>query len=1395
MKRLLFSIAMSISVMLSWAQYSGSGSGTQSDPYKIFYADQLNQVRNFLNQDGVVFKLMNDIDLSAWLSANNPGQGWEPIGVEGSPFKGVFIGNDKTISGFYINRTSQNVGLFGYTSGATIQNLTIEGNVTGGKATGGFVGHAVGGTFQGLAHIGDTNSSSYWVGGIIGHCESATISNVSVTGNVTGNGDSAGGIVGSTTSSITNASMEGNVSGLCYVGGIAGWSQNTNNANPITNATVVGNITGGHCTGGIVGNSKGNTLSQLTYTGTVSGTYRVGGIVGQAQSVTVSNARASHTVMGTSEAVGGVCGYAIGTSFSQCYSYCNVSGTNYIGGIVGQTYITGENDIIKCLSFGNVSGNNYVGGIIGRCGVLNPNTPASLSLSTNRYRVYYYVGSYLYKDYRDVIETKNYLYSIKNCYAVGSVSGRGYIGGICGEIEGGSNYTTREPQILESHIFKKENGSYYSNSSYYYYYLNGSSSFTAVSSISSLPTFKIYSVKNYSTSLTDNYFNGDLTGGNYVGGVVGSMSGGELMRNYSNARISGTQYVGGIVGKGQGVDFTSENLSSKDYLIIKSNMSVNQSIVATSAVGRIYGSTGSYVTVGANGNASEDNRSLYDTQVVLSGVTQEATDNAQNGVSNGIAYFKLKANYVGHGWDFNDNWTNQETETFPYKPWQAAPPTISSELVSGATSISGQSTDGGSVHLTVEGGSEQTVPCSGTSWTLSNIAALKSGKTVSLYTTTSNKEASYRTLQTVGYPGSGTEDDPWRVYTADDLQGVYKAGYYKQMNDINLTSWINENSSTAGWVPVGFAGTGTIVYDGGGHKVTNLWVNREDLNVGLFSSFNNGIIRNLTVEASSKQVKGTGEGAGILIGRISNSGTIENVVVKGNVSSARAGGVVGLAYNTTMRNVSYEGKVTAISSNLSIGGIIGAAGHCTISNCNSNATLVGGAYATKAGGIAGGTSGGSITDCRASGSISSSARYTYLGGLVGNCENAIERCVSDMSITSTGADAIIGGLIGVSLSSSSINKSYSTGTVSATGANSYVGGLVGQLYANIQNCYSSSDVTGTLYTAGLVAYNYGSVDKCYASGDVESQYYGSGLVGYNDGTGAVVTNSVALGERVVVSDASGWGIRVIGGYKNSAPDPDESNYAWSGMQVSVNGVPKIISDNILDGQSLNNTEIHDRDSYEALYWDFSQVWSMNSETGLPCFLWDNIVVINLTAYLAEDGSGDYYCTYYNEDNDLVVADNLAEAYTATVSGNTVTLTPIEGGVILAGTPVVLRSTQETITLNSAGSDATVTYGQNDLLGTAEPLTVSKSDNIYGMKNGNFYLASGGTIPANRAYLQLNASAGAPSRLDMVIGEATALQRVQDETNAEVWYTISGVRVERPSKAGIYIKNGRKVLVK
>ena len=127
MKRLLTSAALFLCSLLTFAQFSGSGAGTESDPYLILNPIQLNQLRNFLNQEGVYFKLMADIDLTEFLEDENPDQGWQPVGTSSAPFKGILDGNGKTISGLWINRSNTSyVGLFGYCNGATIKNLTIK---------------------------------------------------------------------------------------------------------------------------------------------------------------------------------------------------------------------------------------------------------------------------------------------------------------------------------------------------------------------------------------------------------------------------------------------------------------------------------------------------------------------------------------------------------------------------------------------------------------------------------------------------------------------------------------------------------------------------------------------------------------------------------------------------------------------------------------------------------------------------------------------------------------------------------------------------------------------------------------------------------------------------------------------------------------------------------------------------------------------------------------------------------------------------------------------------------------------------------------------------------------------------------------------------------------------
>lgn len=114
MKRLLTLAAMFLCCMAtSFAQFSGSGSGTENDPYLILNPIHLNQLRNFLNKEGVYFKMMADINLTEYLEDESPSMGWNPVGTSSAPFKGVLDGNGKTISGLRINRSNaDNIALF-----------------------------------------------------------------------------------------------------------------------------------------------------------------------------------------------------------------------------------------------------------------------------------------------------------------------------------------------------------------------------------------------------------------------------------------------------------------------------------------------------------------------------------------------------------------------------------------------------------------------------------------------------------------------------------------------------------------------------------------------------------------------------------------------------------------------------------------------------------------------------------------------------------------------------------------------------------------------------------------------------------------------------------------------------------------------------------------------------------------------------------------------------------------------------------------------------------------------------------------------------------------------------------------------------------------------------------
>lgn len=994
MKRLLLIWALFLcSVLTTFAQYSGSGSGTASDPYLIFYADQLNQVRNFLNRDGVYFKLMSDIDLTDWIEQNNPSNGWQPIGVSSSAFKGIFDGNNHTISGLTINRPStENVGFFGYIDAATIKNLTVKGNVEGGTHVGGICGAAGSVTFS---------NCNFTQGGSFG---------------IKSHGNNSGGIAG-------------------YVTGQLIVSQCS------CNATILGN---GDNTGGLIGYAN--------------------------DAVTMSNNQVRGNIKGTGLYTGGIIGYILiyeQISLQKCIATGTVQGNDNVGGVVGGYQRSGykktSDEINKCSFVGKLKGANNVGGILG------------YSFFMNTWHPHYDEPSC----------------SFTNSYAIVDIDATGdHIGGLIGKDEG-----------------------YYDRWSV----SNRYGDFTYVS------------ICHY--EISNSYSSGSISGKNYVGGLVGYKNRGSITKCFSNTSIYGTSHVGGIVGYGEG--------ASDNSLTLKSNLSICNVVNASeSNAGRVYGSVGSNVTIGANGSADE-NGALTTCKVSIAGVVQDISDNEQSGASQGASTLKYRANYVAKGWDFNNDWDIQETETYPYKPWQAAPPKIESDLVSQETTISGKSINGGKVYLQIGDNYRDSVECSGNHFSF-DVPALQSGDLVRLYAVVDTMGQSLYTDAYVSYPGSGTETDPYRVYTAADLQGVYKKGYYKLMNDVDLTEWINENSPKDGWPAIGKNGLTAVYFDGGGHTVSGLWCNTAADYNGLFSNFPDGYIKNLNVKvAEGKEVKG-GDCTGIVIGHFAN-GIIDNVTASGTVNgSKRCGGIVGVADNLKISSSKFDGILTSDSTNAILGGIVGE------------------------------IQGGEITKSQASSTITAKGESTIAGALVGK-------------------------------NNASVSSSFTSGAVTLTGKNSYGGGLIGQNIdsASVENCYSTADATSTLYAAGLVAYNYGKVSNSYSKGNVNSEFYGAGAVGYNDGAKATVNNLVAGNPQVNVTDKSGWSIRVLGGFKNGAAQPGENNYALSTMILSVNGVPKKVTDNILDGYAKTEDELKSKATYEKLSWSFSRVWKIEEGKAWP----------------------------------------------------------------------------------------------------------------------------------------------------------------------------------------------------
>ena len=205
--------------------------------------------------------LTADIDLKNYCHAAEDGKellSWLPIGNFYDRWKGNMDGQGHTISHLYIKTAQNYVGLFGYTDGATIQNIIFDNvkveNVT--LYTGILAGYACGDSPSHIKGIKTTNNCT-----VIGQ-------------------DGTGGIVGGAIINLENCENHSSVKGTSNVGGIAGFSQERN----IKRCTNYGTVENGDdlLIGGIIGYAFETSIEDCANYGKITSTgWYAGGIVGK----------------------------------------------------------------------------------------------------------------------------------------------------------------------------------------------------------------------------------------------------------------------------------------------------------------------------------------------------------------------------------------------------------------------------------------------------------------------------------------------------------------------------------------------------------------------------------------------------------------------------------------------------------------------------------------------------------------------------------------------------------------------------------------------------------------------------------------------------------------------------------------------------------------------------------------------------------------------------------------------------------------------------------------------------------------------------------------------------------------------------------------------------------
>jgi len=818
-------------------------------------------------------------------------------------------------------------------------------------------------------------------------------------------------------------------------------------------------ITGSESVGGLVG-SNGGTVRNSSVSGSITGTGtgirepNVGGLAGTS-SGDVRTVSVTASVTG-SDRVGGLVGYVTGGTVTDSSATGSVTGSDRVGGLVGEN----RENVHNSSASGSVGGSEYVGGLIGLNLDEVRGSSATGSVVGSRY-----VGGFAGENRDDI--APSYGGDVRNSSASGSVDGSQFVGGFVGS--------------------------------------NNDGKMTDLSASGSVDGSEIvggFVGSNNDGTMRNASATGDVTSGEstVVGGFAGS-NGGTVNTSVATGSVTGVNQskIGGFVGVNSGSVNTSSaagsvsgtNLSDIGGFVGDNSGRMNASYATGNATGVERATVGGFV----GSNDGTVNTSYATGSTAASDRSSVGGFAGSNNGTVGGAYATGRAT----GGGFAGYQTNDGTLVDTY--WDSD----RSDITTGIGDDFGTADTTRLETPDMEGSESETrmsdLFASGV-WT--SVAGdypdlVANPRTVSTPHFDAPTDAEMTTIlgdmKTEGGDKIVTSD---RALQAINRTSASRSDDYRLGLDIDA-SGTDEWDGGDGFVPIGFDSEFSGSFDGDGHVVSELYINRTArglTSVGTFS-----------VASAGSAIEGVG---------------IESANISGY---ARVGGLVGDNEGGTVRDSYVTGAVTGDAF---VGGLVGRynGDGGTIAESHTAVTVTGRAFV---GGLIGDRSGaGSVNRSHATGRVDGNRQ---VGGLIGaDDQGTIRQSYATGNITAIDGRGFstfqdFGGLIGETTDDSTVTESYATGSI--TGDSDFVGGLIGRnADSNVTESYATGRVNGTDHVGGLVGQNDGgTVRRSYAIGTVTGTDNVGGAVGNHSGTvDAVYWDTETTGQTESGGSAARYGL-------------------------------------------------------------------------------------------------------------------------------------------------------------------------------------------------------------------------------------------------------------------------------